>query len=179
MNKYLRYVVQGVESINKLAEMLCNMLLVFMILIVVLQVVFRYLLDSPISWTEEVAIFVLVWFGMLSVATALYRHEHMSISFIRDSLSQRGKYFLDISVQMALLIFSLNIMLNSTLLVTLVDSERLPASGILRSYLYLAPLIAGGLMVVNSMANILWNAEPNKHHDTPNLMLDVTNKAEG
>jgi TRAP-type C4-dicarboxylate transport system permease small subunit len=69
-------------------------------------------------------------------------------------------------------------MLNSTLLMSLVGSEILPASGILRSYLYLAPLVAGALMVINAIANILWNADPNKHDDTQAPALDALSGTE-
>lgn len=178
MITYLGYLVRGVEHINKAIEILCSLLLVLMIFLVVFQVIFRYLLGTPISWSEEVAIFMLIWFGMLSVATAVYRHEHISISVISDRLSKKGQYFLATLVQLLILVFALNIMLNSTLLMSLVGSEILPASGILRSYLYLAPLVAGALMVINAIANILWNADPNKHDDNQSPALDALSGTE-
>lgn len=173
MKNYFDYLIRSVELTNRVVEMLCSLLLVVMIFLVVIQVVFRYVLHAPISWSEEVAIFMLIWFGLLSVATAVYRHEHIAISAIYDHLSKKWQYILSIAVQLLILVFSLNIMLNSTLLVSLVGTEILPASGILRSYLYLAPLVAGALMVINSIANILWNSEPNKHTDDQHMELDT------
>ncbi len=155
MNNLTRYLRIFLENINHYIESLCNLLLVTMVLIIVVQVGFRYLLASPISWSEEVAILMLVWFGMLSVATAVYRHSHMAISIIWDHLPKKGQYWLDVVVQLLILIFALNITLNSSLLITMVDDQILPASGILRSYLYLAPMVAGGLMTINSIGNLL------------------------
>ena len=173
MNKYSKNAMKYVEWLNKLTEAFCNLLLVVMILIVVLQVLCRYFLNAPISWSEEVALLMLIWFGMLSVSTAVYRNSHMSISFFWDRLSIGGKYFLDVAVQLLILVFSLNIMFNANILMNLVESQVLPASGILREYLYLAPLVAGTLMGINAIHNILFAQNINEDGDAHNLVTEI------
>ncbi len=155
MNKIARYLRTFLETINHLVESLCSLLLVTMVVIIVVSVGFRYLLSAPISWSEEVAILILVWFGWLSVATAVYRHSHMAIDAIYDHLSSGGQYWLNITIQLLITVFAVNIMLNASLLVDMVGDQTLPASGIFRSCLYLASIVAATLMTINSIGNLL------------------------
>ncbi len=155
MNKIASYLRSFLETINHLVESLCSFLLATMVVLIVVGVGFRYLLESPISWSEEVAIVILVWFGWLSVATAVYRHSHMAIDAIYDHLPTSGKYWLNIIIQFLITLFAVNIMLNSGLLIAMVDEQTLPASGLLRSCLYFAPLVATALMTINSIGNLL------------------------
>jgi len=168
MNKIARYLHQFLESINHFIESLCSLLLATMVLLIVVGVGFRYLLESPISWSEEVAIVILVWFGWLSVATAVYRHSHMAIDVIYDHLPTSGKYWLNIIIQFLITLFAVNIMLNSGLLVAMVDEQTLPASGILRSCLYFAPMIAMALMTINSIGNLLLDRFADESSDALN-----------
>jgi TRAP-type C4-dicarboxylate transport system permease small subunit len=57
---------------------ICSALLVMLTLSVFLEVVIRYVLNAPLSWTEEIARFALVWFAMLASAVAARRGVHFS-----------------------------------------------------------------------------------------------------
>jgi TRAP-type C4-dicarboxylate transport system permease small subunit len=57
---------------------ICSALLVLLTLSVFLEVVIRYVLNAPLSWTEEIARFALVWFAMLASAVAARRGVHFA-----------------------------------------------------------------------------------------------------
>ena len=92
----------------------------------------------------------------------------MAIDVIYDHLSPRGQYWLNIIIQFLITVFAVNIMLNSSLLVAMVDEQTLPASGILRSCLYLAPMVAAALMTINSIGNLLLDRFVDESSDTLN-----------
>lgn len=56
-----------------------SLLLVAMSSILFLQVIYRYVLELPLSWSEEAARFCLVWFGMLASCVAGQQGVHFSI----------------------------------------------------------------------------------------------------
>ena len=56
-------------------------------IVVFLGVVFRYVLFSPLTWTEEVARLCLVWITFLGTYLAYRRKLHISIEVIRLRLS--------------------------------------------------------------------------------------------
>ena len=74
--KHMRNVLSRLARLN---EWLCNaarniagLLLVAMVVIVILQIVFRYVLNDSLSWTEEVSKTMMVWTAFL-VAPWAYR----------------------------------------------------------------------------------------------------------
>ncbi len=57
------------------------------IVVVCLQVIGRYLLESPSSATEEIARFLLIWLGMLSMVYAFVMRMHVGVDLISARLS--------------------------------------------------------------------------------------------
>ena len=51
-----------------------------------LQVVFRYLLNDPLSWTQEVAEILYVWIVCVGSATIVGEREHVSFSLFYSSV---------------------------------------------------------------------------------------------
>jgi len=48
------------------------------------QVVFRYLLQAPLAWSEELARFLLMWMASLSAAYAFKTRSHFALRFVVD-----------------------------------------------------------------------------------------------
>jgi TRAP-type C4-dicarboxylate transport system permease small subunit len=55
-----------------------SVLLVYLSIVLFLQVLFRYVLQLPLPWSEESARFAMVWFGMLAAGVAAYRGLHFN-----------------------------------------------------------------------------------------------------
>ncbi|KEA63911.1 TRAP-type transport system, small permease component, predicted N-acetylneuraminate transporter [Marinobacterium lacunae] len=51
-------------------------------LLLIVQVVLRYLFDSPLFWAEEVAVQILVAMSFLGVSYLIYRQQLVAIDFI-------------------------------------------------------------------------------------------------
>ena len=57
--------------------------------IMLLQIAFRYLLNSPLVWTEELARYLYIWACYLGAAVALRRGNHIVIALVRERLPAR------------------------------------------------------------------------------------------
>lgn len=64
-------------------------LLLVVIAMNVAQIVYRYILVDPISWSEETMRYATVWMVMLAGSSALFRGEHMEISIFDSVRSPR------------------------------------------------------------------------------------------
>jgi TRAP-type C4-dicarboxylate transport system permease small subunit len=53
-----------------------------MLFVVVLQVFCRYVLNSALSWPEELARFLMIWSGMLAAIYAFHEGSHVGVTFI-------------------------------------------------------------------------------------------------
>ena len=58
--------VWGIDGVNRLAAFACHFLLTIITLVTVLQVFLRFFLSRPTSWSEEIALLCLIWFGPVS-----------------------------------------------------------------------------------------------------------------
>ncbi|MDA3816573.1 MAG: TRAP transporter small permease [Prolixibacteraceae bacterium] len=75
------------ERIDKVLEITLVVFLSVLVIDVLWQVVSRYLLSSPSSFTDELAGFLLIWVGVLGAAYVHGKQEHLAI----DLLLQRSK----------------------------------------------------------------------------------------
>lgn len=72
--------MERIDHVLRRAEEVSALLLVAGIAIVVgAQIIFRYFLNSPLSWTEEVAQFLLICLTFVAATAVLKRHQHFSI----------------------------------------------------------------------------------------------------
>ncbi|MFC7397499.1 TRAP transporter small permease [Chelatococcus sp. GCM10030263] len=141
--------------VDRVMEMVCHLLLIGIVAVTVLQVVLRFVLDSPTSWSEEVALLLLVWFGMIAIAIGVRRHGHIAITTLRDLLPPRLARGMDLLAELLLLGFSLMLLWESLALIRLAGVQVMPATGLSRAWLYYPVFVGGLLMSVNGIVNIL------------------------
>lgn len=70
------------NAINKVIEVIMVFFMVVIIISVITQVFFRYVLGAPLGWTEEIGRFALVWLTFLGAYLTFYRVRHMSVSLL-------------------------------------------------------------------------------------------------
>lgn len=63
---------------DKILSIACAVLLTFMTVLVLIQVFSRYILNSPVAFTEELVRYSLIWTGFIGAAYAFSTREHMS-----------------------------------------------------------------------------------------------------
>ncbi len=74
------------QRLNKALEAFLVFILSVLVIDVLWQVISRYLLSSPSSFTDELAGYLLIWVGVLGAAYVAGRKEHLAI----DILIQRS-----------------------------------------------------------------------------------------
>ncbi|WP_027135614.1 TRAP transporter small permease [Geminicoccus roseus] len=141
--------------VDRVMEVVCHLLLVVITAITVLQVFLRFVLDRPTSWSEELALLLLIWFGMIAIGIAIRRHGHIAIMAVRDRLPPRLAHAVDLFAQLLILGFSLVLFAKSFELIGLSGVQVMPALGISRAWLYYPVLVGGLLMSVNALGNLV------------------------
>ena len=80
---------------NDLLLSLCKYAIIVMVPImtgiIFAQVVLRYVFQSPFSWAEELARYLLIWITCLGSAYAIRDGMHISISFLRSKLKDSAQ----------------------------------------------------------------------------------------
>lgn len=70
-------------------------LLVAMVVILMYHIYRRYVVNSSLTWSEELLKGMLVWFGMLSVSVLAVRREHVAIVVFKEHMPKKLAAFFD------------------------------------------------------------------------------------
>ena len=100
--------------VNKLDVALKYLLIILMALLLIdvsWQVLTRFILPKPSSFTEELARFLLIWIGLLGAAHA-YRHKmHLGVDIFVKSMSDRKAQVTNQIVQLMTLAFAISVLI--------------------------------------------------------------------
>ena len=141
-----------IKIVDKAVEYVCKVMLLVQ-LIVVSGVVFgRYFYSYSPAWGEELALFAMVWFGLLSASTRVRDDAHLSLTFLDEYLPKRVMKARDIIVLVLIAAFGLFLVVEGLNLVELTSNNSLPGMGISSSLLYAAVPAAGFAIIVQIIA---------------------------
>jgi len=95
----------------KWLEKTLALLMALLVLDVIWQVVTRFLLNNPSSFTDELARFLLIWLGLLGAALVSGHKMHLAIDLLSDRIrSPQIQKYLAIFIDAVVVIASLSIM---------------------------------------------------------------------
>lgn len=140
---FLRWVK---KVLDRLLETLVMAVVAVLVLDVLLQVFTRFVLNKPSSWTEELAVFMLIWVSLLGAAVALGRGAHLGIDYFVGKLRERLRLATEVFVFFCVAAFSFLVMvLGGIDLVrsTLELGQPSPALNVQMGHVYLAVPISG------------------------------------
>lgn len=138
-------------------------LMALLVLSVSWQVLSRYLLSEPSSWTEELARFVMVWIGILGASYAYRMKMHLGIDLLAQRLRGRKAFVLELVVNVVVILFSLAVMVvgGSRLVAMTWELQQLsPALGLPMAWVYTVVPLSGVLITVFAVVNTVesWRA---------------------
>ncbi len=95
----------------KWLEKTLALLMALLVLDVIWQVVTRFILNNPSSFTDELARFLLIWLGLLGAALVSGHKMHLAIDLLSDRIrSPQIQKYLAIFIDAVVVIASLSIM---------------------------------------------------------------------
>ncbi|MHC4882192.1 MAG: TRAP transporter small permease [Planctomycetota bacterium] len=139
--------------LDKTLEVIVMVSVVILVLDVLWQVFTRKVLNNPSQWTEELAIFMLIWVALLGAAVALSLGSHLGIDYFVGKLSRKKRIFTEIVVFALILVFAGYVMLYGgydLVQGTFELGQTSPAFGLKMGYVYLAVPISGFFMIIYS-----------------------------
>lgn len=98
---------------NKIDKVLEKVLIVLMSLLVIdvlWQVLSRYILSSPSSFTDELAGFLLIWVGVLGAAYVAGQKQHLAIDLLLQKSSASKQKQLLVFINVCIALFALSVM---------------------------------------------------------------------
>jgi TRAP-type C4-dicarboxylate transport system permease small subunit len=87
---------------NKLISLLLGALSFIMFL----QVLFRYVFNNSLSWSEELAKFIFIWITFLGAAICFRDRIHLKVDFLVSKLPDKYRVLLEITNTLLITVFS-------------------------------------------------------------------------
>ncbi len=87
----------------------CVALFAAILVVMIFQVVCRYALNAPLTWTEELARYLFIWACYLGAPVATRRGNHVTIVFVLERLPRGLQSFVGLGIQAISLVFFLEL----------------------------------------------------------------------
>lgn len=127
-------------KMTEIVDSILNILIAgaFSVLIVacVLQVFTRFVLNTSLSWTEELARYAFIWSNMLGAAFCTKRASHASVTVIVDTVPKSVQKILKVVVYVLIMIISLVLLFYGSRIAYGVKNQLSPALRVSMSVVY-------------------------------------------
>lgn len=122
------------------------------------QVLFRYVVNRPLSWTEELARFSFVWIVFLGAALGVRYASHLGVDVLLNSLNERIRTAV-VTFTQGLVLLMLLALIRESLQVSLFNMAQIsPALELPMGIPYLALPVGFFLMFVYTAASVVAGA---------------------
>ena len=134
-------------------ELAVSSILVALVTVTFSQVVFRYLLQAPLAWSEELARFLLMWMASLSAAYAFKTRSHFALHFVVDRFSPSVQRAISTFVTLLVAIFLAVFAYQSLKFTIEVRNMSAPATQMSLAVPYSSALVGSVLMLYYVILN--------------------------
>lgn len=153
----LQQIKRGLE---KILEAVVISIMGVLVLTVLWQVVSRYALSAPSSWSEELAKILLIWASLLGSALAYAEKSHLGVDYFVGKLAPRPRHAVALVVHVLVIAAAVYMMIYGGIAVTqnaFDYSQTTAALKLCWGYVYLALPITG-LFFVFFAIEFIWEA---------------------
>ena len=127
-------------------------LVITVCVVVLLQVLMRYLFAYPNPWSEEVSRFCFIWMSLLGASLAVEHEAHFKFDQVTKKLTPRAQRAAETFAWTVVLLFSLLLIATGIALMDLTMGERSSALNLPIPFVYAAVPVSGVLMAIHLLA---------------------------
>ncbi len=144
------------KTLNKVIEVILDILVAGMVIGCCWQVITRFILHNPSKYTEELLRYMLIWVTMIGVPYAYGKDRHLSINLFVKKFEPKNEIRTKMLIEVIVMLLSVFIMIIGGIQVTLNSAGQIsPAMQIPMQIYYVCVPICGILMVIYSMNRML------------------------
>lgn len=148
--------LQARRLIDFITAAICSALLLAMVVLVTWQVVSRYALNDPSTFSEELLRFGVIWLSLIGAAYVAGKTGHMSVDLIKDLLPAKWQKALNILIQLAFIAFAVGVLLIGGMRAVNIAAHQYTAVlQIPMGAIYGSLPVAGVLTLIYSVLNII------------------------
>lgn len=148
-------VLNKIKSVvDKIFEVISTIILGIMTVLVIYQVITRYVFNAPSAISEILSQYLFVWMIMFGSAYVYGSHEHLTIDIIKDKFPPKVNLIVEIITNVALFAFIAVVCVYGGYLYTMKSAPQVdPQLGISKAILYCSLPITGVVTLFYAVCN--------------------------
>ncbi|MBW7476105.1 TRAP transporter small permease [Paenibacillus oenotherae] len=165
-----------VDVLNKIVGYIVGIMLAVMSIIIIAQIVCRFVLEIPLTWSEEAARYLMVYTVFLGSSLALRHHRMIAIEILPEYLKPNVRKMLKVAIMLISIVFFIILLVQGIDMLEIVQRQVSAGIGISMDIPYMAIPIGALLMIINAIAVII-ELLTNEHVETSEV-AEVLKKGE-
>ena len=85
---------------KRIEELSCSLLLICMLAVTFAQIIFRYVLGTPLTWSEELARMTFVWLNLIGACIVTRHKANVSLDLITSHLPVKIRLIIEIGMNL-------------------------------------------------------------------------------
>lgn len=140
---------RGIGYLAMLGAGLATLLVLISLAVVGYSVVMRYVLNTPVTWVDELTGFLVVGVVMLGAAEALRRGDHISVDLLTSRLQGRGRRIANIWWMVAVMLVAGALVYSGEIMVRFSHEFEMYSEGYLELPMWIpqSVLLAGAILL--------------------------------
>jgi TRAP-type C4-dicarboxylate transport system permease small subunit len=142
------------KGINFVEYSVAVLAIVALVIVLALQVYSRYIAQSPISWTVEIAAMLMTWLSFMGAAIGVYHKSHMSVEVVNKRFSPRWLKINQVGIHALVFFFAVIVAYYGTIFV----KESNYVTSVLRishAWQFLSIALSAAFMAIHSLYHIV------------------------
>lgn len=161
------------SALSKVLLWITVALLVIMTALVLYQVFTRYVLSSPVAFTEELVRYSLIWVSFIAGTYAFLERQHMALTIVRDRFPARSRRVLIIGIDVLILVLAVLVLgIGGAFLAWDSRGDISALLGISRGLVYAIVPIAGVGITLAQVLNILDTVRGTRPDTDPSTSME-------
>jgi TRAP-type C4-dicarboxylate transport system permease small subunit len=137
------------DAVSIFEKGLSLLLLLSMVVVVFLQVLTRYVFEAPLSWTEELSRYCLVWLSFIGAAMALKAKGHFAVEYLIHKFPQRFHRTAELALLVIIGVFLVALLDTGITVFQVTHMQTSPALQVPMSYVYFSIPVGALFMLVH------------------------------
>jgi len=139
------------KTLIKILEYVLAAMLAVAVCFIIAQVFFRYVLRSPLDWSEQSSRFLFIWMMMLGAAIVFYRDSAMAFDLLLHSFPTKLRFVMELLIKLLIVIFAVYYGYQAFVLASSVTGRLTSGVRIPLTFMY-SSMIVSNVFVVLVMA---------------------------
>ena len=142
-------------AIGRLAEFVGALLVLAETFILIAGVVSRYVFNSPLMWTDELATFLFLWLAMVGAVVAVRRGAHMRLTTFVEWVGPNVRGWLATVAELVVIVFVIELLMPTLAYLKVQGSNELVTLEISDWYRVVALLVGAGLISLVALLRLI------------------------